>query len=150
MQQSGRAGVFRLRLSTPVSSFVGARAESRRAMVEQAPMQVKIYCRNELLAEDVRVAATFWSRLRGLLGSIPLTSGQGLLIDPCNSVHTVGMSYPIDVLFVSEAGEVLHVERAMPPLRMSRIHWNSRFVVELAAGGAEKVQPGDRLTVQPI
>jgi uncharacterized membrane protein (UPF0127 family) len=51
-----------------------------------------------VLAERVSLANTFVARARGLLGREGLVPGEGLVIEPCGSVHTVGMAFPIDVL----------------------------------------------------
>ena len=47
------------------------------------------------------VADSYWRRLRGLIGSKPLEPGEGLLIVPCNSVHSHFMGFPIDVLYAT-------------------------------------------------
>ena len=47
-------------------------------------------------------------RMRGLLGR-PLQPGQGLLLRPCSMVHTWGMNYPIDVIFISRRGTILKI-----------------------------------------
>jgi len=96
-----------------------------------------------------RVANTFWSRLRGLIGSDGLGPGEGLIIRRCNSIHTHFMRFPIDVLYVSAEGEVVAIDHALPPWRFGRIHRGARFVVELPAGiaRATNTQVGDRLEV---
>ena len=53
---------------------------------------------------QLRVADTPWQRMRGLLGYPPLQADQGLLIRPCNMVHTVGMRYPIDIVYIDATG----------------------------------------------
>lgn len=63
--------------------------------------------------EPLVIAATFGGRMRGLLGT---RAGEGigvLLLAPCSSVHTFGMSYPIDVAFVSGCGTVLKTIRGL-------------------------------------
>jgi len=52
-------------------------------------------------------------RLRGLLGSS--SEGGGVVLAPCSSIHTIGMSYPIDVAFVTREGAVLASRRGMRP-----------------------------------
>ena len=49
---------------------------------------------------ELRRTETMLERMRGLLGRPPLRPGQALLIDDCNMVHTIGMRYAIDVVFV--------------------------------------------------
>ena len=76
-------------------------------------------------------------RMRGLLGRAPLGPGEAMVIDACNMVHTVGMRYPIDVVFVDRAGTILRICEAVPPLRM-RVCFGARQVIELAGGEAAR------------
>ena len=76
-------------------------------------------------------------RMRGLLGRPSLKVGEVMVIEPCNMVHTVGMRYPIDVVFVDRSGCVLKVSSAVQPLRF-RACWGARLVVELASGEAAR------------
>ncbi len=77
-------------------------------------------------------------RMRGLLGRPALQPGEGLLIAPCNAVHTVGMRYAIDVVFMDAEGRVLNVRPALRPLRMAHA-FRARQVLELAAGEAARL-----------
>ena len=63
------------------------------------------------LAERARVADNFWTRLRGLIGVRSLPDGEGMVIKPCNSVHCMFMSIPIDVVYVDKQHRVVAVER---------------------------------------
>ena len=94
-------------------------------------------------AIEVAVADTMLARMRGLLARPPLRTGEGMLIRPCNMVHTVGMGYPIDVVFLRRDGTVLKVAHDVPPLRM-RGHWRAHCVLELQAGEARRcaIVPG--------
>ena len=58
--------------------------------------------RNAYLATHLRLAATHWSRLCGLIATDPahFPVGEGLWIVPCHGVHTFAMRFPIDVLYV--------------------------------------------------
>ncbi len=85
---------------------------------------------------QLRVADTHWQRMRGLLGYAPLKVDQGLLIKPCNMIHTVGMRYPIDVVYVDARGRVLKIAKDVAPLRMSAC-LRAHAVLELAAGQAQ-------------
>ena len=106
--------------------------------------------RGLVLAERAAVAASPWSRLRGLLGRPPLAAGQALLIVPCQSVHTVGMGYPLDVVHLDRHGVVLRVVRELKPWRFGPLIWRSRMVLELPAGAAAGTAEGDRLTLEPV
>ncbi|MRW90362.1 DUF192 domain-containing protein [Duganella sp. FT80W] len=99
-------------------------------------------------AIDVMVAASAPARMRGLLARPPLQAGQGMLIRPCNLIHTIGMAYAIDVVFLRRDGLVLKVASAVPPLRF-RGHWRAHCVLELAAGEAARcaIVPGITLPI---
>lgn len=75
-----------------------------------------------------------WSRLRGLLGHAPLQSGEGLLLRGEQAIHTVGMTFAIDALFLDRDGRVIHLINEMPPFRLSRIVWRGQDILELPAG----------------
>lgn len=105
--------------------------------------------RDGTLIGRLRVADRAWPRLRGLLGHPEPARGEGLLIEPCNGVHTVGMRYPIDVLFLRQDGVVLRCERALPPARfVPWVRW-AHSVIELPAGtiDATGTAVGDRLAI---
>ena len=68
-----------------------------------------------LLGSKVAVADSWWRRLRGLLGRPRMQYGEGLLLLECDAVHTVGMAYPIDVVFIGAGGMVVrHYDRLSP------------------------------------
>jgi uncharacterized membrane protein (UPF0127 family) len=68
--------------------------------------------------KHVAVAETTFERMRGLLGTRELRAGHGLLIEACGSVHTVGMRYAIDVIFLDRAWQVRAVKRNVRPGRL--------------------------------
>ena len=76
--------------------------------------------RTEILGVEVPVATTRASRLLGLVALDLERAGQGLLIPRCRSVHSFGMRFPIDVLFLDGTGRVLELRRAVPPNRVVR------------------------------
>ncbi len=108
--------------------------------------------RGTTLAERAAVAETPGSRRRGLLGTDSLPRGGGMLIVPCRQVHTFGMRYPIDVVFVDEAWKVRHVVNGLKPGRLSRVVLAGRAVVELPCGtaAASGTERGDFLDAVTI
>ena len=95
---------------------------------------------------EVRVADRFIARALGLLVGAPLEAHEGLLIAPCSSIHTIGMRYPIDVLFLDLEGRVLRVFAEVRAGRM-RFAPGARAVLELRSGTAARhgLRPGVRL-----
>lgn len=98
------------------------------------------------LAREARLADSFFSRLKGLLGTNSLLMGEGLVIRPCNSIHTFGMSYSIDVVFAADGDRVTRAVSCLEPGRMLASR-GSRYVVELPAGTIARTgtKPGDQL-----
>ena len=103
--------------------------------------------RHITLADACRPARTFWTRLRGLLGTRPLEPGQALLLEPCNSIHMFFMGYPIDALYLDAENRVLRVVPDLAPWRIGPTIRRARAVLELPAGHAARcgIQVGDRL-----
>jgi uncharacterized membrane protein (UPF0127 family) len=108
--------------------------------------------RGGVLAEPAAVAETPAARRRGLLGSDSLADGSGMLIVPCRQVHTFGMRYPIDIVFIDEAWKVKRVVSAMKPGRLGALVIRARAALELPAGKAAETgtQAGDLLDVLPV
>jgi Uncharacterized conserved protein len=88
-----------------------------------------------------------WSRFWGLMGRRRLPNDEGLLIDPCNSVHTFFMRFPIDVLFLDQDDRVLKITTELKPFRVA-VGRGARRVLEITAGRAAGVgvRVGDKLT----
>jgi uncharacterized membrane protein (UPF0127 family) len=104
------------------------------------------------LGDRIRVADSWWTRLRGLLGTPPLADGEGLLIEPCRGVHMFGMRYPIDVAFLDRTGRVVGICRSLAPGARSPFVRAARSALELPAGtlDAAGVTEGDTLTLSPL
>ncbi|MBI5598335.1 MAG: DUF192 domain-containing protein [Deltaproteobacteria bacterium] len=72
--------------------------------------------------------------MRGLIGKKGLKKGEALLIRPCRGVHTLGMRFPIDVLFLDSGGRVVGIRENMPPMRLSWFFLKAEAALELPAG----------------
>jgi uncharacterized membrane protein (UPF0127 family) len=64
-------------------------------------MQLINITNGAVLADVVQLADNFMTRLKGLLGRTGLKSDEALIIQPCKSVHTCFMRFPIDVIFLN-------------------------------------------------
>lgn len=99
-----------------------------------------------------RAAQDFWSRGKGLIGAPPLSEGEGLLIEPCNSVHCFFMSFPIDVVYLDKEHRVVGVDAEMKPWSVGKPRLKARSVIELPAGTVQRTGTavGDRLYINVI
>ena len=102
--------------------------------------------RGTLLADRANIANTSATRKTGLLKHTKLDPGEGLWITPCEGVHTIGMKFPIDVLFLNKKRKVLKIRPAMPKWRMSMC-LRAHSVLELPSGMAAATETvrGDQL-----
>jgi len=102
--------------------------------------------RQAVLATQADVADTSRKRNVGLLKHSSLPEGEGLWIVPCEGVHTFGMKFPIDVVFLDRRKRVLKVRPDMGPWRVS-LCLPAHSVLELPAGTAARagLQRGDEL-----
>lgn len=107
--------------------------------------------RGTVLGSEVMLADGWWSRLRGYLGRAKPESGQGILLAPCKAIHTMGMSFPIDVLFLDRGGKVLASLRGVQPWRGARRVSAAKYVLEVPEGTIEATgtEPGDELAWSP-
>lgn len=103
------------------------------------------------IAKDVVLADTFLSRARGLMFRKEMNEFDGMLITPCNSIHTFGMNFPIDVVFLSKTFEVVKIFENLKPYRMTRPYFSATQVLELKSGTLNgRLNKGDRLEVMCI
>ena len=79
--------------------------------------------RQAYLATALAVADTHWTRLCGLLGTArgDFRNGFGLWIVPCHGVHTLGMRFPIDVVYLDREMRVIHVQSELGPWRFAPV-----------------------------
>jgi uncharacterized protein len=102
------------------------------------------------VASSVEVATTRRQRRRGLLGRDGLVAGAAFVLAPCRAVHTVGMRFAIDVIFVDGEGQVVKTVSRMGAWRFATARGAST-TIELWAGAlnAVDVRVGDRLCLVP-
>jgi uncharacterized protein len=102
-----------------------------------------------VLVPRVTRAVSTLARMRGLLGRKGLPAGEGLLIERCGSIHTVGMRFAIDAIFLDRAWRVCRVARGIRPGRLCIWGgWRAQRCLEVAAGRLDTapLAPGTPLT----
>ena len=97
-------------------------------------MTVSVGADGRLVAK-ARVASSIWSRFWGLMWRRSLPQGEALIIDPCNSVHTLFMRFPIDVTFVDKDRRIVKIAEGVKPFRAA-VGRGSRWVIEMPSGAA--------------
>jgi uncharacterized protein len=110
--------------------------------------------REIFVATNAIVANTYWRALIGLLGKTKKWAqpGQGLLITPSQGVHTIGMMFPIDLIFLDKDKKVVHLEEHVRPFRVSKISLKATSVLELPTHTIFRTgtQLGDFLEISAI
>ena len=102
----------------------------------------------ELTIED---ASSFFRRFMGLMYRKSMPHNHGLLLTPCNEIHTFGMRFDIDTITLSKENEVLFIDRAVKPRKVRKKVGGGYKVLELNSGLADElpVAIGDVLDFKP-
>lgn len=98
---------------------------------------------------QLRIAATFFERVRGLLGTSP--SPNALMIVPCKSIHTFGMSYPIHIAFFDSDGTIIAADTSVEP-RSRRACRHACGVIEMASecAGSSWFSTGENVAISLV
>lgn len=102
--------------------------------------------RERCIVRKVWKAEGTWERMRGLLGRAPLGGTEALLLEPCGSVHSFGMTYALDLVYVDRHGRVCKLVHGLRPGRLSA-SFGAHATIEFAAGAlaATGIKMGDSL-----
>jgi uncharacterized membrane protein (UPF0127 family) len=117
-------------------------------------MQRQKYCvynqtRESFLSLGVAAADTTLTRLKGLIGKLTLALDEGLWIVPSQGIHTVGVLFPLDLVYLDEHNQVLHMVESFPSFRISPLIAQAASVLELPTHTiySSQTQPGDQLVI---
>ncbi len=129
--------------SRDLSPGTGAVAEKRLKVTNRKSGQQ--------LASSAGIANTSELRRRGLLKHSSLEEGDGLWIAPCEAVHSFGMKFAIDVLYLNKQKKILKIRPNMVKSRIS-LCLSAHSVLELPAGMAAKTGTvvGDELEFEKV
>ena len=102
-----------------------------------------------ILSDRCHFANTVLKRMVGLLNRRKFAEGEGLLFDRCYGIHTFGMRFPIDVLFLDKDLHVIRAVKALPPYRTSVVR-KAVYVLELPVGALESTctEEGDQVQIR--
>jgi len=110
--------------------------------------------RERFVATHATVADGYFSRLVGLLGTTRRWArpGKGLWIVPSHGVHTIGMMYALDLIFLDRDHKVVDVEEHVRPFRISKVSFKAESVLELPAHTVFRTETrvGDQLEISPV
>ncbi|GAC1533837.1 MAG: hypothetical protein NVS2B17_02020 [Candidatus Velthaea sp.] len=100
-----------------------------------------------VIADRLERPTTWLKRNIGLIGRPALERGEGLWLERCWGIHTVGVRFPLDVLFLGDDFRVVGFARCVQPGRLALINAFSKHVIEMPAGtlDAADVLVGDRV-----
>jgi uncharacterized membrane protein (UPF0127 family) len=114
-------------------------------------MQIFNITRRTQLASNAVVAGSGAKRTKGLLGRKSLEPGEGMWIVPCEAVHTFGMRFPIDLVYLDRKHRVKKVRSNVVPWRLSAC-LSAHSIIELPSGtiGETLTQTGDLLEISPL
>ena len=99
-----------------------------------------------VVCERCVAAETFWTRFRGLMGRASLAQDEGMIFRGAGSIHMFFMRFAIDAVFCDRELRVVKVVRGLKPWRLAAARGAS-VVIELAAGAADGIEPGDELVL---
>lgn len=85
-----------------------------------------------------RLTETWCERSRGLLALSELQSHEALWITQCNSVHTFGMPYSLDLIYLNRSLHIIKLVEHCVPRRISWC-WSAKSVLEVSAGTIKRL-----------
>ena len=110
--------------------------------------------RERFVATHAKVADGYFSRLVGLLGTSRRwpRPGRGLWIVPSHGVHTIGMLYALDLVFLNRDRVVVDVEEHVRPFRISKVSLKAGSVLELPVHTVFRTETriGDKLEISRV
>ncbi len=112
-------------------------------------MRIINVSKGKVIAERAEMADNFFSRLKGLIGKKSISDSEALVLRPCVAIHTLGMKFHIDVIFLGKDNTVVAIRKGLPPNRLAGFHFNAISAVELPSGTLERTGTtiGDRIEI---
>jgi uncharacterized membrane protein (UPF0127 family) len=117
-------------------------------------MERRTYCvynqtRETFLSLAVTAADTTFTRLKGLIGRLRLRADEGIWLVPSRGIHTLGVMVPLDLIYLDENLQVIHLEEYFPTFRIAPIRRQAESVLELPTHTiySSETQVGDQLVI---
>jgi uncharacterized protein len=141
-------GIAQMFSAQTVEASGSEQTKGRDKMVQKA------YCafnktRESFLSLSIAPADTHISRLKGLLGRIRLRSDEGIWVVPSQGIHTIGLLFPIDLVYLDANFQVIHLIEHLGPFRVAPIRLQSASVLELPTHTiySSQTQIGDQVLI---
>ncbi len=103
------------------------------ALKTHSPKTVRVFnkTRQSFLSLNVTVADTHLARLVGLLGRRRLRANEGVWMVPCQGIHTFGLLFAVDVVYLDANHRVIDLVEHLGPFRVAPVRLNCESVLEL-------------------
>ena len=105
-----------------------------------------------IIVERLIVAERMFARMKGLLGRSGLARGNAMLLRPCSSIHTFGMRFSLDLIFVDADLHVVRIVKDIRPNRMVMGGRGAKSAIEIESGWFDfrQIDVGDTLVVAAV
>lgn len=109
----------------------------------------KAIYKDQIICEEVELANNWYRRLMGLMFRKTMAESHGLLLDPCNSIHTFNMKFNIDTIYLDKDYNIVKLDADIPKGKVRPICKNARMVLEINSGLIAKyhLQLGEKVSI---
>jgi uncharacterized membrane protein (UPF0127 family) len=144
-----------LRLETALANSGSNAADfCSQLPMARGEMERRSYCvynltRECFLSLGVTPADTVFSRLKGLIGRLKMRSDEGLWVIPSSGVHTWGVLFPLDLIYLDEDLRVVYVSEHFPRFKVAPLRIRAASVLELPTHTiySSQTESGDQLVI---
>ena len=99
---------------------------------------IKLIGQDTVISRSTLYAESFFQRLTGMLTRKFSDSLDGIVFRNCNAVHTFGMRFDIDVIFVDRTNRITEVYPDVKPWRTRSSGTSKAVTIELPSGSIAK------------
>jgi|SRR5215467_776850 len=103
------------------------------------------------LGLSVTRADTSFARLKGLIGRLKLKYDEGVWMVPSSGIHTFGVLFPLDLIYLDDDNRVIHLVEFFRTFRIAPLRAHAASVLQLPIHTiySSQTQPGDQLLICP-
>jgi uncharacterized protein len=120
-----------------------------RKRKEQKTFCVFNRTRDSFLSLSITLTDTHFQRLKGLVGKLRLKGDEGIWVVPSQGVHTIGVLFPIDLVYLDDDDRVVQLEESFGTFRIGPVRKNCASVLELPTRTiySSQTRVGDQLLI---